>query len=252
MKKYSDTDLKLQEYLDGTLGDHEKQELEKELANSDSLRKRLEEFESLERWMSESAEISPPAELDWEFKETLESMKSHHGKSISWLHVAAAIVFAVIGYAIGVTNASTSGNENLTALNEKVDDLQKAVMLNTLKDHSTSEKLQVVNRIEGFAGDPDDELVETLVSTLTKEKSPNVRYAAVQALGKFMHSEKVRMELVRALDAQSDPLIQISMINLLVEAEEKAAINSIKKLLKKEETSEEVRRQGQIAIDILI
>ena len=130
--------------------------------------------------------------------------------------------------------------------------LQQTVMQKSLQSPSASERIQVVSQIREVAFEPDEALIQSLVKAATQDKSTNVRYAAVQALGNFIDQPTVRMELVRSLEQQDEPLIQIAMISLLVEAQEKTAISSIKKLLEDEATTEEVKTQAAIAMDILI
>ena len=75
--------------------------------------------------------------------------------------------------------------------------------------------------------------------------------SALQALKKFIAEEDVKAELVKSLEAQSDPLIQISLITILVEAEERSAIAPLKDMIKNEQTTPEVKQQAEVAIQVL-
>ena len=243
------------EYLEGTLSDQKTREIKKWLKDSADARTRVEQLMQLLGSMENSLEYSPDERIDWEFKSKLEEeidQKKDFFKQ-NWMRIAAAVALLIVGFAMGTVLPNSGGNGvRLIALQGQVGQLQQLVMMSTLQDHSASERLQVVSLIEDSDIKLNDELISTLVRTMTSDDSPNVRYAAVQALGRFIYSDNVRMEMVRSLEHQTDPLIQISMINLLVQAEERSAIAPMKKIIEKENTSEEVKRQAKIAIDILI
>ena len=130
--------------------------------------------------------------------------------------------------------------------------LQQLVMMNTLQDHTASERLQAISLIEESPSAPDEGLVNTLVQSMNNDGSPNVRFAAVQALGRFIDTESVRAQMVRSLGDQDDPLVQIALINLLMQAGEKAAIAPLYKIAANENVPVEVRRTAELALDILI
>jgi hypothetical protein len=62
----------------------------------------------------------------------------------------------------------------------------------------------------------------------------------------------VRAELVRSLEFQTEPIVQISLINMMVELEEKSAVNKLKSLIDNEATLPEVKKQAQLGIEVLI
>ena len=248
--KYADDDIL--KYLEGDLDQNEAKSLEAWAQQDPDGRKRLEEFRKLVADMENSMQVEPPERLDWEFQSALaDEIGGPHRSNAPWLMWAAAIGLLLVGFMAGVGLKSDPG-EDLTALQGQVADLQEVVMMSVLQDHTASERIQVVNNIEDFPTELSEDLMTVLINTLSTDDSPNVRYAAVQALTRYIHLDRVRMELVRALEQQTDPLIQIAMISLLVEAEEKSAIAPMKRLLESDGTSEEVRRQAGIAIDILI
>ena len=105
-----------------------------------------------------------------------------------------------------------------------------------------------MNQIQSTKEAINPELVSTLINTLNSDESPNVRYAALQALEKYVDYTDVRSELVKSLESQQDPLIQISLITILVEAEERSAIAPLKDIINNEDVSPEVKQQAEVAI----
>ncbi|MEL7148880.1 MAG: HEAT repeat domain-containing protein, partial [Bacteroidota bacterium] len=91
-----------------------------------------------------------------------------------------------------------------------------------------------------------------LVNALNTDKSPNVRIAAANALEKWQNSEYVRSELVNAMEFQNNPIVQITLINMLINMGEKSAIKPFRKIAEDEKVEQLVREQAQIGIEVLI
>lgn len=251
------TDEQIIEYLEGGLDTEARKALELTLGQEADFKMRFDELKQLMETIAQVPDVEAPPELAWGFRAELDRMQSTMEESSTqspnrwWLQIAAGLGLLIVGFLFG-TQQKESSAPQLLALQTQVQSLQQVVMQQTLESSSASERIMAVNQIEKVAYEPDAELIHTLVKTATRDKNVNVRFAAVQALGNFMDYPTVRNEMVRSLGQQSEPLIQIAMINLLVEAQEKAAIVSIKKLLENDKTSPEVKQQAEIAMDILI
>ncbi|MEM9328402.1 MAG: hypothetical protein AAGA85_22225 [Bacteroidota bacterium] len=247
------TDELLLSYLEGTLPEDERSAVAEQLAGSAELAQRLEQLQMLLDTMEHTVEAEPPAASAWQFKVALQEEMDRSAPTGSWgWRVAATVTLLVLGFAVGRLSISKTSDDQLIAMQAQLSELQQTVMQTTLQSPSASERIRAVNLIEEEVAVPSEELLKTLINTVKGDESPNVRYAALEALEPFMNSESVRLELVAALETQSDPILQIAIINWLVEAEEQAAISTIKKLIENENTSQEVKQQGQLAIDILI
>lgn len=258
------TDEHIIEYLEGGLDAELKQKVEKELTVDPAFKSQFDELKQLLQTINNVPDVEAPEELEWGFKAELDRMQTSFnetGHSFTnaaygssnrwWLQIAAGFGLLIIGFLFGTQQKADSSGQ-LLAMQTQIQSLQQVVMQQTLESSSASERIKAVNQIEEVPFKPDETLVNMLVKTASQDKSVNVRYAAVQALGNFMDYPSVRNEMVRSLGQQTEPLIQIAMIGLLVEAQEKAAIASIKKLLENEATTPEVKQQAEIAMDILI
>ena len=166
-----------------------------------------------------------------------------------WMQIAAAVAHLIIGFGAGKFSGDESSNE-LALLKDEIQSLREVTLTSTLQRHSASERILAVNRIEQKTA-LNLELISTLISTLNSDESPNVRYAALQALEKFISEKEVRAELVKSLEAQTDPLIQISLITILVNAEERSAIAPLRDIVEDEDISPEVKKQAEVAIQVL-
>jgi HEAT repeat protein len=79
----------------------------------------------------------------------------------------------------------------------------------------------------------------------------NVRLAAVDAMRTFSDSSVARKGLTQSLGKQSSPLIQISIIDLLVELHEKQAVPAIRFLLASKDLDENVKKRIELALQQL-
>jgi len=240
------TDEQLIALLEGEQNDELKQKIQQDA----EFKKRFSELEEVYRAIEESGEVEVPAHIESSFQEALINEKLRSSKpQMPWMQIAAAVALLVIGFGIGKISTPSSTDE-LVALKDEVQSLREVTLRSTLQKHSASERIMAVNQIEE-SPEVNKELIATLITTLNSDESPNVRYAAMQALAKFIDNEDVRAELVKSLEAQTDPLIQITLITILVEAEERSAIAPLKDMIEKEETSPEVKQQAEVALQVL-
>jgi len=103
-------------------------------------------------------------------------------------------------------------------------------MFDLLNDESASERLRAVNYVEEI-GTPDKKIVAALINTINTDKNVNVRLAALNAMNKFSGSQAVRDSLVASLSKQTEPIMQIVLINMLTESKEQKARAPIEKIL---------------------
>ncbi|WP_421763748.1 HEAT repeat domain-containing protein [Ekhidna sp.] len=224
--------------------------LEKKIQNDSALQQRYAELKELMNLMENAGEVEVPFHVQANFQAAMakEKVKSSNGQ-VPWMQVAAAVALLIIGFGAGKFSGSDSSGD-LVDLRNEIQSLKEVTLTNTLQKHSASERIMAVNQIEQKTS-VNKELVSALITTLNSDESPSVRYAALQALEKFIAVEDVRAELVKSLETQSDPLIQISLITILVQAEERSAIAPLKEIIENEEISPEVKQQAEVAIQVL-
>ena len=128
--------------------------------------------------------------------------------------------------------------------------MKRLVMLSLLENQSASERIRAVSYAEALPG-LDPAVRDALIRTLDGDQNLNVRLAAAEALGRFPDSEEVRQALVSALESQPDPMLQITLIHLLVNMEEKRAARSIEKLIRRDSTPEVVRSLARKGLNAL-
>ena len=246
------TDEQILAWLDGDLDDELSAAIAAWIESSGEARQRVAELQSLEQLFNESLEYEPPAEMFYSFKEQIALERERSANRIRWFQAAAAVVLLIGGFGIGsLMPGKNSTSTEIGDLKNEVQVLQQMVLLNTLRNHTASERLKVINTIESTKTPSDTDLIGTLVHTMNYDESPNVRVAAVEALGRYIDQEGVRAEMVHSLGEQDNAMVQITMINLLMKAEEKSAIAPIRKIARNDDSPPEVRQTAEIALDIL-
>jgi hypothetical protein len=199
--------------------------------------------------------------LHSEMKKSEEKSKIMEYKTvIPWYNnsryrVAAGIALLICGTFIGLllhTGFSNSYASNeLKQLQSEVSDLKKTAMFTMLKEESSSDRIQAVRYVEEI-NNPDPNMIEVLVKTLNNDKNVNVRMAAAYALSKFAGQHAVCDSLVKSLEIQNDPIIQVTLINILMERKEKSALIPIQKIIANKSTLKEVRAVAENSLRVLI
>jgi hypothetical protein len=174
---------------------------------------------------------------------------------LSWgMSLAASVSLLLVGFLgawlllRGGTPAAPQGD--MVALQQEVKEMKRLVTLSLLENQSASERIRAVSYAEALPG-LDPAVRDALIRTLDADQSPNVRLAAAEALGRFPGDEVVRQALVDALERQPDPMLQITLIHLLVNMEEKRAARSIEKLIRHDSTPEVVRTLARKGLNAL-
>lgn len=243
------TDQEIIDYLEGV--NHP--QLLAAMQSDNALMLRVEEFRVLLSAIDMSKAYSPPESISETVQRAIvkEKLIQSRRRSAGW-QLAAAMALLFIGYFVGrYTSPISDESAELKALAEEVTSLKHLTLEATLKPHSASERIEAVGQIQLNKDRVTPRLVSTLIKTLNTDPSPNVRYEALQALSQFIDQENVKIELAEALLIQKDPLIQISLISILLEVSEKRARRPIEQLIEDRNTTEEVRRQAKIALQVL-
>jgi HEAT repeat protein len=155
----------------------------------------------------------------------------------------------VIGLAIGrFTVPSTSDQqEQIAALQAEVHTTRQLVALSLLEQRSASERLRGVNWSQRLE-EPDPQVISALVHALRYDSSVDVRLAALDALRRYRSNPEVREALLQSLNSAQSPLVQISVIDLLVDARDPAAPGALRQLRSSPSVNTAVRKHAEWAL----
>jgi len=138
-------------------------------------------------------------------------------------------------------------NPEISQLRGEIHNMRQLVTLSLLQQQSASDRLQGVNW-SYRAEQSDTEVLSALLHTINQDQSVNVRLAAVDAMRNFGDSPVARKGLVQSLTKQTSPLIQISIIDLLVELRERQAAPAMRFLLGSSGLDENVKKRIELAL----
>lgn len=197
--------------------------VEQHLAECDACRKEAAEIDQLFDAINKEVILPAPPAIRKTFEialadEIARSKKTvvPGGATFPFRFLAAACVLLLagigIGYLLTVTNDSRPTTTSKANQTESV---------SAIPDQSSSDRIEMINTsVE--TGAPEDSLLATLTGILANDKNANVRMAALYALTKYADEPYVYKRLVSCLARETEPVIQVLLINLLIEKKELA------------------------------
>jgi len=125
-------------------------------------------------------------------------------------------------------------------------------LLASLRDYTGPQKIDAVYSIS-TSDHVSAELIDALVYTMNSDKNTNVRLAAISALsGMIDKNDRIKTELIKSLTVQENPLLQISLIQVLTEKGVKEAKQQIETITNNEKTDESVKAYAKDMMKIII
>ena len=160
--------------------------------------------------------------------------------------IVAAIAFVVVGY-IGGTRLNDKSKDEIVALQQELQKTKELVLMNMMKQESASVRLKGIMASYEFES-VDDDIIDALIQAMNQDNNINVRIAAAEALSRFSENEKARLALIASLNNQSNPAVQIKLIDILVSMGDKNALNPMREFTEKEDLINSVKDEAHMGI----
>jgi hypothetical protein len=162
---------------------------------------------------------------------------------------ALSLLLLAAGLGIGfmLNGSRPEAKTEIAGLQSEITEMRSAVALSMLKQASPSERLMGVSwssRLES----PDEKILQALLETLNHDPNVSVRLAAIDALYLFYDIPHVKAGLIKSLAGQTSPLVQISLINLLVEIRERRAVEALEQLIQEQKLNPRVRQRAELVL----
>ncbi|WP_259015208.1 HEAT repeat domain-containing protein [Emticicia fluvialis] len=157
--------------------------------------------------------------------------------------IAAGIALLIGGFTAGYY-FNNSRPDILIVESTPESNLKKTLQFEQVKLTSASDRIDAVHQSLELK-ELDQELIQLLINTLNFDDNVNVRLAACQALARFGDEPMVREGLIQSLKIQTDPNIQITLIELLVIMKEKRASTTLEQISKDKAALDIVRLKAQ-------
>ena len=124
-------------------------------------------------------------------------------------------------------------------------------VLSYLEDESAGKRLEGVYKFDEEFVKEDAKIIKTLLKILHTDSNANVKIATIDALLKFPSNEKVRTNLISALEKEKTPLVQIKIIKSLSTLRENRAQETLEEIIKNKETFPIVKSNATLAMNQL-
>lgn len=255
------------DFIDGRLTESERKEVKELLSNDANVGVLYEQLKQLTTAMDRSSEIEASSRLHRGFQQMLKEEEAQQKVpkqrqvffTPAVLRAAAAIFLVAVGGAIGYyVNEYNIQREKLATIEKEKQrieaenlQLKNNMMALIGNEGSASQRMRGVNvalEISEKKNSLDDDVVDALVKALNEDKNSNVRLAALEALGKFHQEPAVRKALIASLSKQTDAIVQIALIQLMVKMKEKGVLKDLQKIIEDENSITPVKDEAHSGI----
>jgi hypothetical protein len=161
----------------------------------------------------------------------------------------ALALLLIIGGGLGghYLSAPRTTVPEIAQLQAQVEGLRQTVALTMLHDDSSSERIRGVSYASQVRR-PDQQIEQALLAALNQDANVNVRLRAVDALENLAASPAIQRALVDALPLQDSPLVQIAIIDVLTEVNDRAAAPALRQLADDPKADDAVRQRAAAAL----
>jgi flagellar basal body-associated protein FliL len=247
---------KLIDLIDGKLEADERAEVEKQIAANAEIKQLYNQLKEVISQLNTTCSVEPTSKLrnrfDQMLKEEITDRNQPRGRQIflnaGLLRIAAGVVLMLMGAGIFLWVSKNQQQQREIARLRFEMDSTKNAMLNLLRNQQSASQRVLGTTVAFQMPSADDEIVNALVKAMNEDPNTNVRLAALDALGKFKHDQRIRKLLITSLSTQTDPVVQISLIQLMVEMKEKSILKELEEITRKKEVLKAVKDEAYSGI----
>jgi hypothetical protein len=252
-----DIEKLLEKYYEGETTLAEEKQLRAFFAE-ETIPQHLQSHAAQFRFLAESRnEIVPDITAAWldETSEPASPGKVIRFSPAQWARrIAAGIGLLLIGFSGGCwfnQTKETPAQVQTSASEAGLVAMKNVLHFDQVGQTSASERIRAVNQATEL-NQADREVTQLLINTMNFDDNVNVRLAACEALYRFKDAPGVREAFIQSLKIQTDPNVQIVLIDILVDIREKRAVDEMQRLIQDKNTMKVVRLKAEQGIGTLI
>ncbi|MFD2786566.1 HEAT repeat domain-containing protein [Hymenobacter rubripertinctus] len=170
----------------------------------------------------------------------------------AWLRVAASVALLLIGAGLGWLLARPAPPQQTAQAHTAGQQLARQLTTANGQPAMASSRIQLVHEASVAAVPPGDPTVLVLINTLNADPNPNVRLAAAEALYRLRADSLVGPALAQSLAVQTNPNVQVTLIDMLVSLRQKQAVPQLQRLAQRPDALPVVRQQATQGIGVLL
>jgi len=245
------------ECLAGSLDHAARERLVAHLETCPACRAELAELNAVWRGLGSLPDPEPDPAMRSRFLEVLEAYQAGRASGVvgqvpdpphKWRHAALAFALLMAGVFLGrYVVQPRAANPDIAQLQGQVESLRQLVTLSLLQEQSPSSRLRGVTYSYQMA-QPDEQVEQALLYAVNHDSNVNVRLSAVDALEKYAANPRIRRALADALPVQDSPLVQIALMDLLVQLNDKEAAPALRKLAQDAQADSQIRQHAAWAL----
>ncbi|MDX6746238.1 HEAT repeat domain-containing protein [Polaribacter sp. PL03] len=197
---------------------------------------KLKEFIQKNKSEFETEKMSTKADVSFEKLLNKELHQPKNKKVLYLKYISIAACFAVV-FSVGFWFVN----------HQKSSSIQKELLAN-LQDSSAGKRLEGVYAFNDEYKKEDSRIINRLIEIIHKDENANVKIATIDGLLQFPSNEKIRKNLIRALENEDKPLVQIKLIKALTILRENRAQKPLEKIINDEQTFPIVKNNATLAM----
>ena len=243
----------LEKYYAGETSLEEEKQLRNALRSIDDLPDDLRPDAELFAMMSALGEDTSEEEIIIPDEETKVVSLEPKSLSFSWaIRIAAGFSLLVVGVLAGLLlGKQGTDTSDVAGLRQDINEMKQLVALSQLRKESASERIMATYEFKKLDS-ANDEILDALIYTFNNDDNANVKNAAADALFKFGNHDKVRKAFINGLVKQTDPVLQIKLIDMLVGLDEKRALPKLQEMMQEESQMKVVKQKAAQGIGRLL
>lgn len=257
MKNCNNIQEKLIDYIDKNLSNEEVALVENHLKGCENCAKELTEMQQIFGVIRSDVTETPSKNIKLNFDKFLSEEKEKlitKTKVVQlepkqdwqqYLRIVASIAVVVSAFLLGKYQPNTNSK-----MASEPTQKQKEVLA-MFDNQSASKRIHAID-LSNEVALPNNIIIEALIDRLFNDENTNVRLASAEALAKFSSAGIVRNALIKALETDKEPSLQVELIQILAKIKEKEALEPMKNLLNQEETPNFVKQELQYSIASLL
>ena len=171
-----------------------------------------------------------------------------HGNSLNYpmwiVRIAAGFSLLIFGVFAGLMIGQwRTEKTDVAEIRQDINEMKQLVALSQLRKESASERIMAAYEFRKMDS-TNDEILDALIYTFNNDDNSNVKNAAADALFKFGNHDKVRKAFINGLTRQTDPVLQIKLIDMLVGLDEKGAIPKLQEVMQGDSQMKVVKQKA--------
>ncbi len=198
--------------------------------------KEKNEFEELDKLLGAFPEFEPSEKLKASFIQQLNQEaappKNKYLNSKALIIIGILLFITIWGF---IYNSNLRKDKEMQELKQEIENTQKLLFANLAAESGPAQKMLTIHQLKNNDAGLNKDQIESLFTLFKNEGNDNVKLALLQFIGRHSEIGLVQEELMECLIRENNPLVMISMINILIEVKTNKGMKILQQMELKEE-----------------